>query len=50
MRVIAKEAKEDPEMVKSAPHTTIVTRLDEAKAARQPVLTFDMFLKSTNNA
>jgi len=50
MRHIAKEAKEDPEMVKSAPHTTIVTRLDEAKAARQPVLTFDMFLKSTNNA
>ncbi len=31
---IAKEAYEDPETVKSAPHTTVVGRLDEAGAAR----------------
>jgi glycine dehydrogenase subunit 2 len=35
---IAKEAKETPELVRSAPHTTPVRRLDEARAARQPVL------------
>lgn len=33
---IAKEAYEDPEMVKSAPHNTVVGRLDEAAAARNP--------------
>ncbi|MBI5180882.1 MAG: hypothetical protein HZA05_05720, partial [Nitrospirae bacterium] len=32
---IAKEAKENPEIVKSAPHTTPVFRLDEAKAAKE---------------
>ena len=35
---IAKEALEDPDMVKAAPHTTVVGRLDEARAARQPDL------------
>ena len=38
MLAIAREAEETPELVKSAPHTTPVRRLDEAKAARQPVL------------
>ncbi len=33
---IVKEAHDDPEYVKHAPHNTIVRRLDEAKAARQP--------------
>ena len=32
--IIAKEAYEDPDKVKSAPHTTVVGRLDEASAAR----------------
>jgi len=32
---IAKEAEVDPETVRSAPHTTIVSRLDEATAARK---------------
>lgn len=31
---IAKEAKEKPELLKNAPHTTPVRRLDEVKAAR----------------
>jgi len=37
---IYKEAKEDPEKVKSAPHLTVVGRLDEALAARKPNLRF----------
>jgi glycine dehydrogenase subunit 2 len=40
MRVVVKEAIETPELVKTAPHNTIVRRLDEAKAARQPILKF----------
>ena len=35
---IAEEARTDPEMVTSAPHTAPVGRLDEAMAARQPNL------------
>jgi len=35
---IAEEAKTDPELVKSAPKNTALTRLDEVKAARTPVL------------
>jgi glycine dehydrogenase subunit 2 len=38
MREIAREARESPELVRSAPHTTPVRRLDEVRAARQPVL------------
>jgi glycine dehydrogenase subunit 2 len=38
MLAIAREAEERPELVRSAPHTTPVRRLDEARAARQPVL------------
>jgi glycine dehydrogenase subunit 2 len=38
---IAQEAKEDPELVKNAPHTTPVRRLDEARAARKPVLRWE---------
>ena len=36
MIAIAKEAKENPEMLKSAPHTTPVKRLDDVLAARKP--------------
>ena len=35
---IAKEAQETPEILKEAPHETPVRRLDEATAARQPIL------------
>ena len=38
MREIAREAKETPDLVKGAPYTTPVRRLDEVRAARQPVL------------
>ncbi|MGW9527457.1 aminomethyl-transferring glycine dehydrogenase subunit GcvPB [Paenibacillus terrae] len=35
---IAREAEETPELVLNAPYTTPVTRLDEATAARKPIL------------
>ena len=35
---IAKEVETDPQMVKSAPHTTRTSRVDETTAARKPVL------------
>ncbi len=38
MRSIAREAEETPELVKSAPSTTAIGRLDEARAARLPDL------------
>ncbi|MDG5470783.1 aminomethyl-transferring glycine dehydrogenase subunit GcvPB [Jeotgalibacillus sp. ET6] len=37
---IAKEVEDSPEVVQNAPHTTIIGRLDETKAARQPVLRY----------
>ena len=40
MRKVAHEAISDPNMLKTAPHHTIVRRLDEAKAARQPILKY----------
>ncbi len=38
MREIAREAEEDPEIVRKAPHTTPVRRVDEVGAARNLVL------------
>jgi glycine dehydrogenase subunit 2 len=38
MKKIAQEAKEDPHLLTSAPHTMPVTRLDEVRAAKQLVL------------
>jgi len=38
MKSIAEEAATKPEMVKTAPHTTRVRRLDEVGAARKPIL------------
>ncbi len=37
---IAEEARTDPELLHTAPHTSPVTRLDEVKAARSPVLCY----------
>lgn len=36
-----KIAQEDPELVRSAPHKTPVSRLDEVRAARKPVLRWE---------
>ena len=38
MKSIAREAVEDPDLVINAPHSTRIGRLDEAAAARRPVL------------
>lgn len=38
MRRIAQECRESPELVRGAPYTTPVRRLDEVRAARSPVL------------
>jgi glycine dehydrogenase subunit 2 len=38
MLAIAAEAQHSPEIVKTAPHTTAMRRLDETRAARQPKL------------
>ena len=38
MRSIAREVEETPELVKAAPHSTRVSRLDEVQAARKPIL------------
>ena len=40
MRKIAYEAEENPEILKSAPHNTVVRRLDEVKAARNPIIKY----------
>jgi glycine dehydrogenase subunit 2 len=38
MQAIAKEARNEPALVKGAPHETPVRRVDEVKAARELVL------------
>ncbi|GAE24577.1 glycine dehydrogenase [Halalkalibacter wakoensis JCM 9140] len=38
---IAKEAEENPEIVQEAPHTTVISRLDETTAARKPILKYE---------
>jgi len=40
MEAIHAEAQSDPDLVKTAPHTTPVGRMDEARAAREPDLRF----------
>ena len=40
MRQIAEEAKNDPELVKSAPHHTPIGRVDDVLAAKHPVTTY----------
>ena len=44
MRKIAEEAKTDPELVKSAPHTTPIGRVDDVLAAKHPVTTYKQLL------
>ena len=40
VKAILKEAAENPELVKSAPHTAYRRRLDDVAAARSPKLTY----------
>lgn len=41
MLEIAEEVKNDPDYVLEAPHTTIVSRMDETTAARKPILKYE---------
>jgi glycine cleavage system P protein (glycine dehydrogenase) subunit 2 len=41
MRRIAREAAEEPELLREAPHTRPVTRLDEVGAAKNPIVRHD---------
>ena len=45
LKKIAREAKEDPDKVLTAPHNTAVSRLDEVEAARKPLLSWRMYRK-----
>jgi len=38
MQEIAREAKDTPDVVRAAPHKPLLSRLDETRAARQPIL------------
>ena len=40
MRQIAKEASENPDMVKNAPHNTPITHPDDTQAALHPIVTY----------
>jgi len=42
MRKIAREAEENPQILRTAPHNTPVARLDEAAAARKPDLRWEL--------
>lgn len=41
MRAIAREAEEDPELVKNAPHHAVIKRVDEVTAARRPIVKWE---------
>ena len=47
MIAIAKEVETDPEIVKNAPHTRVVKRLDEAQAVKKPNLRWQKNLSNT---
>jgi glycine dehydrogenase subunit 2 len=46
MKAIAEECEQTPEVVINAPHTTKISRLDEVRAARQPILRWKPKAKS----
>ncbi|MBU1144962.1 MAG: aminomethyl-transferring glycine dehydrogenase subunit GcvPB [Firmicutes bacterium] len=45
MKKIAKEAKDDPDLVKKAPHNTPIKRIDEVFAAKKMILTYKDYLE-----
>ena len=48
MRLIAQEAKENPELVKTAPHKTPISRVDDVEAAKHPVVTYKQMCNDAN--
>ena len=49
MRKIAKEAIEQPELLKTAPHTTPIGRVDDVLAAKHPIVTYRQLLEDKMN-
>jgi glycine dehydrogenase subunit 2 len=47
MNDIDRESREDPQLVIDAPHSTRIGRLDEAAAARKPVLRWKPDMEAT---
>ncbi|MHA1505230.1 MAG: aminomethyl-transferring glycine dehydrogenase subunit GcvPB, partial [Candidatus Heimdallarchaeota archaeon] len=43
MKQILKESRENPDIIKNAPQNTPITRIDEVLAAREPILSWDMY-------
>ena len=43
MKQILTEAHENPEIIKNAPQLTPISRVDEVLAAKEPILTWQMF-------
>ena len=50
MHRVAKEARETPELVKEAPQTTLVRKLDETTAAKNPILTYKALKQNENGS
>lgn len=50
MKAIAKEAEENPQIVIDAPHSTRIGRLDEATAARKPILRWKPEMETMSKA
>ena len=48
MRRIADEAKTDPELVKTAPHSTPIGRVDDVLAAKHPITTYRQLINDNN--
>ena len=48
MRQIAEEAKNDPELVKTAPHNTPIGRVDDVLAAKHPIVTYKQMINDAN--
>ena len=46
MRKIAEEAKNNPELVKTAPHSTPIGRVDDVEAAKHPITTYQQLINS----
>ena len=44
MRQIAQEAKDNPDVVKSAPHLTPIGRVDDVLAAKHPIVTYKQLI------
>lgn len=49
LRRIAKEAKNEPDTVKSAPHNTPIGRVDDVLAAKHPIVTYAQLIADKEN-